>query len=173
MQPHLVTNQKLVRNLMLVMSLLILGIGLLQDIMNLLLEVLDPFKKFGFSVYLGLIMGGLHWGRWNEHSYINGGQWLEPQAHRKRVVSNGVVEGFVIAMLNIWNTLIHVSGFLELYIHRICTIIMFTTSVVLLFGDERKSILVRLVSIRDYRLDQKVLRNLLSLSEIMVCVNPK
>jgi hypothetical protein len=59
MQPHLVTNLKLVRNPMLVMSLLILGIGLLQDIMNLLLEVLDPFNEFGCSVFLGLSMGGL------------------------------------------------------------------------------------------------------------------
>jgi hypothetical protein len=47
MQPHLITNLKLVWNLMLVMSLLVLGIGFLQDIMNLLLDVLDPFKKFG------------------------------------------------------------------------------------------------------------------------------
>jgi hypothetical protein len=45
MQPHLITNLKLVWNLMLVMLLLVLGIGFLQDIMNLLLDVLDPFKK--------------------------------------------------------------------------------------------------------------------------------
>jgi hypothetical protein len=49
MKPHLVTKLKLVRNLMLVMSLLILGIGLIQDIMNLFLEVLHPFNEFGFS----------------------------------------------------------------------------------------------------------------------------
>jgi hypothetical protein len=29
------------------------------------------------------------------------GQWLEPQAHLKRVVANRVMEGFVVAMLNI------------------------------------------------------------------------
>jgi hypothetical protein len=43
MQPHLFTNLKLVRDPMLVMLLLIIGIGLLQYIMNLFLEVMDPF----------------------------------------------------------------------------------------------------------------------------------
>jgi hypothetical protein len=51
MQPHLITNLKLVWNLMLVMSLLVLGIGFLQDIMNLLLDVLDPFQQI-WMLYL-------------------------------------------------------------------------------------------------------------------------
>jgi hypothetical protein len=42
-----------------VMSLLILVIGLLKNIMNLLLEVLDPFNKFGFSIFFGLSVGGI------------------------------------------------------------------------------------------------------------------
>jgi hypothetical protein len=57
MQPHLVTNIKIVRNMMSIMSLLIRGIGLLQDIMNMLLVVLDLFKIFGYSIYLGLSGG--------------------------------------------------------------------------------------------------------------------
>jgi hypothetical protein len=42
---------------MLVMSLLVLGISLLKDVMNLLLEVLDPFNKFGCTICLGLECG--------------------------------------------------------------------------------------------------------------------
>ncbi len=44
---------------MLVMLLLVFGIGFLQDIMDLLLQVLDPPKKFGSHVCLHLSMGGL------------------------------------------------------------------------------------------------------------------
>ena len=41
-----------------VISLLVLGINFLQDIKNLLLDVLDPLKKFVLSIFLGLSMGG-------------------------------------------------------------------------------------------------------------------
>jgi hypothetical protein len=106
MKPHLVTNLKIVRNPMLVMPFLILGISLLQDNMELLLEVLDPFNEFGFSVCLGLSMGGLCLGSGNGYNYINGGQWMEPKAYLKRVVANSDIEGFFIAILNIWEDLI-------------------------------------------------------------------
>jgi hypothetical protein len=46
-------------------------------------------------------VGGVYQGRWNRKSYINGSQWLEPQAHLKMVVSNRSMEAFVVAMLNI------------------------------------------------------------------------
>jgi hypothetical protein len=44
---------------MLIMALLVLGIGFLQNIMKILLDVMDPFKKFGCSISLGMSMGGL------------------------------------------------------------------------------------------------------------------
>jgi hypothetical protein len=52
MKPCFITNLKLVWNPMLVMSFLVLGIGFLQDIMNLFLDVLDPFKIFVLSIGL-------------------------------------------------------------------------------------------------------------------------
>jgi hypothetical protein len=58
-QTHLITNIKLVWNPMLVMSLLVLSISFLEDIMNLLLDVFDPFNKIGFFVCLTLRMGEL------------------------------------------------------------------------------------------------------------------
>jgi hypothetical protein len=91
---------------MLVMSLLILAIDLLQDIMNLLLEVLDPFIEFGYFFCLNLSVGALCQGSWNGQSYISGGQWIGPQTHMKRVVANRAMEGSIIAMLNIWEALI-------------------------------------------------------------------
>jgi hypothetical protein len=106
MQPYLISHLKLVWNPMLIMALLVLGIGFLQNIMNLLLDVLDSFNKFGCSINLSLSMGGLFLCRCNGQSYINWGQWLEPQAHLKRVVANRVVEGSIVAMLNIRKDLI-------------------------------------------------------------------
>jgi hypothetical protein len=90
---------------MLVIAILIRDISLLRDIMNLLLEVLDPFKKFGCFFFLNQSMGRLQWRIWNGQSYINGGQWIETQAHLKRVVANRVVEGSLIATLNKWEPL--------------------------------------------------------------------
>jgi hypothetical protein len=69
--------------------------------MKLLLDVLDSLKKFGCSVSLSLSMGRLFLCSCNGKSYVNGGQWLEPQAHLKRDVANRDVEGSVVAMLNI------------------------------------------------------------------------
>ena len=86
---------------MLIVELLVLGIGFLQNIMNFLLDVLDSLKKFGCSINLGLSMGGLFLCSCNMQIYISGGQWLEPQEHLKRVVANRAVEGSIVAMLNI------------------------------------------------------------------------
>jgi hypothetical protein len=84
---------------MLIMVLLVLRIGFLQNIMKLLLDVLDPLNKFGCLIILSLIMGGLLLCRCNGKIYINGSQWMEPQTHLKRDVANIVVEGSIVAML--------------------------------------------------------------------------
>jgi hypothetical protein len=57
MQPNLVTYLKLVGNPMLIMALLVLSIGFLQNIMDLLVDVLNPFNEFGGLVSLRLSMG--------------------------------------------------------------------------------------------------------------------
>jgi hypothetical protein len=91
---------------MLIVVLLVLGIGFLQNIMNLLLDVIDSFKKFGYSISLNMSMGRLLLCSCNGKIYVNGSQWLEPQAHLKRVVENIAVEGSVVAMLDIRKDLI-------------------------------------------------------------------
>jgi hypothetical protein len=100
MQPYLISHLKRVWYSMMIVVLLVLGISFLQNVMNLFLDVLDPFNKFGCLINLGLSMGGLFLCNYNGHSCINGGQWLEPQEHLKRVVANRVVEGSIVAMLN-------------------------------------------------------------------------
>jgi len=67
----------------------------------------------------------------------------------------------------------HVHGFLDLYMHRICTIILLTTFICPFVKGWKAFDLVNMVSIKDHRLHQKVLKNLLSLSKIMVLGNPK
>jgi ABC-type dipeptide/oligopeptide/nickel transport system permease subunit len=47
MQPYLISHPKLVWYPMLIMVLLVLGIGFLQNVLNLLLDMLHSFNKFG------------------------------------------------------------------------------------------------------------------------------
>jgi hypothetical protein len=46
MQPHFVTHLEVVWHLMLIMSLLVLSIGSVQDVMNLLADVLNVLNEF-------------------------------------------------------------------------------------------------------------------------------
>ena len=57
MQPNLIPNLELVWNLMLVMSLLVFSIGIFQNVMELLVDVLDLFNKYGDLISLILSMG--------------------------------------------------------------------------------------------------------------------
>ena len=79
------------------------------------------------------------------------------------------MESPVIVVLDIGEAFIHVRGCFKLYMHRICTIIMLMTSVWLSVWGWKVVDLVSLVSSIDQRLDQNLLRNLLSQYEIMDC----
>ena len=57
MQPNLIPHLELVWNPMLVMSLLVFSIGLIQNFMDLLADVMDSFNKSGGLINLGLSMG--------------------------------------------------------------------------------------------------------------------
>jgi hypothetical protein len=57
MKPNLVAHLKLVGNPMLIMTLLILGIGFLQNIMDMLADFLNPFNESSCLVRLRLSMG--------------------------------------------------------------------------------------------------------------------
>jgi hypothetical protein len=64
------------------------------------------FQKIGFCICLGLSMGEPFMCRCKGKSYANWGQWFEPQAHLKMVLSNIAMKGFVVAMLKISKALI-------------------------------------------------------------------
>jgi hypothetical protein len=56
MQPNFISHLKLVWNPMLIMVLLVLGIRILQNILNLLADVLDSFTEMGGFFEFGLSM---------------------------------------------------------------------------------------------------------------------
>jgi hypothetical protein len=48
MQPYLISHLKLMWYPTLIMELLVLSVAFMQNIMNLLLDVMDSFNKFGY-----------------------------------------------------------------------------------------------------------------------------
>jgi hypothetical protein len=83
------------------MEFLVLSIGFLQNIMDLLVDVLNPFNEFGGFINLILRMGIFCQCGCKGQCYINGAQWLKSQAHLKMVVVDRAMEGFVVAMEDI------------------------------------------------------------------------
>jgi hypothetical protein len=57
LQPNFISHLKLVWHLVLIMALLVLGFGLLQNILNLLENVLYFFNEPGAFIIFGLCMG--------------------------------------------------------------------------------------------------------------------
>jgi hypothetical protein len=107
MQPNLVAHLDFVWNPMLIMVLLVLGIGFLQNIMDLLPDVLNIFNELGGFVGLCVSMRGFVLCGCKGNSYINGAQWLKSQAYLKRVVTSRVVNSFVVAVVHIRKVVIH------------------------------------------------------------------
>jgi hypothetical protein len=77
---------KLAVNSMLVMVLLVLSTGFLQNIMDLFADVLNPVNEFVGFFNLRLSMGILFLCGCKGKFYINVAQWLKTQAHLKRIV---------------------------------------------------------------------------------------
>ena len=101
MKPDLVTNLEFVYNLILIMALLVLGIGFLQNIMDLLSNVLNIFNEPGAFVSLFVSMIGFGLCGCKGKSYINGAQWLKSQAYLKRDVASRAVNISLVVVLHI------------------------------------------------------------------------
>ena len=86
-------------NLMLIMALLGLGIGFLQNIMDLLSDVLNLFNELGGFVGLCVSMRRFVLYGCKGKNYINGAQWLKSQAYLKRVVASRAMNSSVVALL--------------------------------------------------------------------------
>jgi hypothetical protein len=97
---------KLVWYLVLIMALLVLSIGFLQNIMELLVDVLNPLNESSGFVSIRLNMGILFMCGYKRHCNINGTQQLESQTHLKCVMASGVMESSIVVVMNIGKTLI-------------------------------------------------------------------
>jgi hypothetical protein len=106
MQPDLVAHLEFVWNPMLIMALLVLGIGFLQNIMDLLLDVLNVFNELGGFVVISISMRGFGLCGCKRKSYINGAQWLKSQAYLEWAMASRVVNRFVVVVLQIRKAII-------------------------------------------------------------------
>ena len=101
MQPNLVTHLEFVWNPMLIMALFVLGIGFLQNIMDLLSDVMNIFNEPGGFVGLYDSLRGFGLCGCKGKNYINGAQWLKSQAYLKWVVASRVINSYVVVVLHI------------------------------------------------------------------------
>jgi hypothetical protein len=76
MYPNFVANLKLVWYPMLIMALLVLSIGFLQNLLDLLVDVLNPLNEYGGFVDHRLIRGRVFLCDGKRNCNINGSQGL-------------------------------------------------------------------------------------------------
>jgi hypothetical protein len=88
------------------MALLVLSIGFLQNLLDLLVDVLNPLNESGGFVDRRLIMGRVCLCGGKRKCNINGSQGLESQPHLKWAMVGGAMESPVVTVLNIGETLV-------------------------------------------------------------------
>jgi hypothetical protein len=91
---------------MLIMALLVLSIGFLQNLLDLLEDVLNLVNEYGGFIDHILIMGRVCLCGGKRKCNINGSQGLESHTHLKWAMVDGAMESLVVTMLNIRETLI-------------------------------------------------------------------
>jgi hypothetical protein len=96
------------------MELLVLSIGFLQNLLDLLADVLNPLDESGGFVDRRLIMERVCLCGGNTKCKINGSQGLECQTHLKWAMADGTMESPVIAVLDIWETLVPCTRMLKI-----------------------------------------------------------
>jgi hypothetical protein len=101
MKPNRVALLEFVWNLMMIMVLLVLGIGFLQNIMDMLFDVSNPFNEPVFFFGLHASMRRLSLCGFKGRSYINGDQWLKPQASLKWAMASRAMNSSVVVVLYI------------------------------------------------------------------------
>ena len=101
MQPKLVAHLEFVWNSMLIMVLLVLGIGFLQNIMDLLSDVLNVFNEPSSFVSLCVTMRGFSLCGCKGKGYIYGAQCLKSWAYMKWVVASRDVNRSIVVVLHI------------------------------------------------------------------------
>lgn len=105
-QQNFVPHLKRMWHLMLIMSWLVLGIGIFQDVMKPLVDVMDAFNKCGSFISLTLYMCVFCRCSCMRHGNINHTQWLKSQTKLKGTATNQAMESSVIDVLYIENNFI-------------------------------------------------------------------
>jgi len=90
---------------MLIMTLFLLGIGFIQHIIDLLVDVLDAFNISGGFINLRLNLCKLFLCGHKRHYDVNGTQWLKYHAHLKGVMGGRAMESSIV-VLHIGKTLV-------------------------------------------------------------------
>jgi hypothetical protein len=98
----------------LIVALLVLHIGFLQNLLDLLADVLNLLNESGGFVDRRLIMGRVYMCGGKKKCNINGSQGLESQTHLKWAMTGGTMENPVVVVLDIWETLVPCTGMLRI-----------------------------------------------------------
>jgi hypothetical protein len=88
------------------MALLVLNIGFMKNLLDLLVDVLNPLNELGGFVDRKLIRGRVCLCSGKRKCNINGSQGLESQTHLKWAMVGGTMESLVVTVLDIWETLV-------------------------------------------------------------------
>jgi hypothetical protein len=99
---------------MFIMALLVLSIGFLQNLLDLLVDVLNPLNESDGFVDCRLIRGRVHLCGCKRKCNINWSQGLESQTHLKWAMGGGTMESPVVTVLDIWETLVPCTGMLRI-----------------------------------------------------------
>jgi hypothetical protein len=91
---------------MLIMVLLVLSIGYLQNILDLFADVLNLLNETSDFLDRRLIKGRVCMCGGKRESNINGSQGFESQTHLKWAMDDGTMESPVVTMLDIGETLV-------------------------------------------------------------------
>jgi hypothetical protein len=155
------------------MAMLVLSIGFLQNLLDMLADVLNLLNESGGFVDCRLIRGRVYLCGGKRKCNINGSQGLESQTHLKWAMTGGTMECPVVTVLDIWETLILCTVMLrivhaqDVHNHPIDNL-----GLAIGLGVERSGFCEFGVQQRP-ETRPKVLRNLLSRLEMMVCGIPK
>jgi hypothetical protein len=96
------------------MAFLELSIGFLQNLLDMLVDVLNPLNESGGFVDRKLIMGRVCLCCDNRNCNINGSQGLESRTHLKWDMVHGTMENPVVVVLDLWKTLVPCMGMIRI-----------------------------------------------------------
>jgi hypothetical protein len=99
---------------MFIMTLLVLSIRFMENLLDLLVDVLNLLNESGGFVEHRLIKGQVCLCGGKKKCNMNGSQGLESQTHLKWAMAGGAMDRPIVAMLDIWETLVPCTGMIRI-----------------------------------------------------------